>query len=97
MNPEKALKYVSDTLFFIQAEHKNIDEHILKSVLIYQCLYYNEFHTILSVVYCNRCYYLLFVLLFLDCRMDIQQIYLQLDIHEYRYHNAYNILLDYNV
>ena len=49
MNPKKALEYVNDTLYFIQAEHKKIDEQILKSVLIYQCLYYNEFHTILSV------------------------------------------------
>ena len=49
MNPKNALKYVSDTLFCVQAEHRKINEQILKSVLIYQCLYYNEFHTILSV------------------------------------------------
>ena len=48
MNPENALKYVSDTLFLCTAEHK-IDIQILKSVLIYQCLYYTEFHTLLSV------------------------------------------------
>ena len=48
MNPKKALKYVRDTLFCVQTEDK-IDIQILKSVLIYQCLYYNEFHTVLFI------------------------------------------------
>ena len=38
------------------------------------------------------CYYLLFVLLFFDCKMGNQHA-LHLDIHEYRYHSAYTILL----
>ena len=48
MNRKKALKYVRDTLFCIKTEYK-VDIQVLKSGLIYQCLYYNEFHTVLSI------------------------------------------------